>query len=78
MDCISFLGNAPERRHDRQPHSRLGTYLVKRALSTIDYANGGRINRIITTVNNYLAITNGRTKYVPGREPLSPSADIVR
>jgi ribosomal protein L30/L7E len=45
---------------------------------TIDYANGGSINGIINTVNNYLAITNGQTKYVPGHGPLSTRADIAR
>jgi glyoxylase-like metal-dependent hydrolase (beta-lactamase superfamily II) len=45
---------------------------------TIDYANGGSINGIINTVNNYLAITNGQTKYVPGHGPLATRADIVR
>jgi hypothetical protein len=45
---------------------------------TIDYANGGGVNGIINTVNNYLAITNGQTKYVPGRGPLSIRADIER
>jgi len=45
---------------------------------TIDYANGGSLNGIIATVNNYLAITNGQTKYVPGHGPLSTRADIVR
>jgi cyclase len=45
---------------------------------TIDYANGGSINGIINTVNNYLAMTNGQTKYVPGHGPLATRADIVR
>jgi glyoxylase-like metal-dependent hydrolase (beta-lactamase superfamily II) len=45
---------------------------------TIDYANGGSINGIINTVNNYLAITNAQTKYVPGHGPLATRADIVR
>jgi glyoxylase-like metal-dependent hydrolase (beta-lactamase superfamily II) len=45
---------------------------------TIDYANGGSINGIINTVNNYLAITNAQTKYVPGHGPLSTRADIAR
>jgi cyclase len=45
---------------------------------TIDYANGGSINGIINTVTNYLEITNGQTKYVPGHGPLSTRADIVR
>jgi cyclase len=45
---------------------------------TIDYANGGSLNGIINTVDNYLAITNGQTKYVPGHGPLSTRADIVR
>jgi glyoxylase-like metal-dependent hydrolase (beta-lactamase superfamily II) len=43
---------------------------------TIDYANGGSINGIINTVNNYLEITNGQTKYVPGHGPLATRADI--
>ena len=45
---------------------------------TIDYANGGSLGGIINTVNNYLAITNGQTKYVPGHGPLSTRQDIVR
>jgi cyclase len=45
---------------------------------TIDYANGGSITGIINTVTNYLAMTNGQTKYVPGHGPLSTRADIVR
>ena len=45
---------------------------------TIDYANGGSINGIIDTVNNYLAMTNGQTKYVPGHGPLATRADIAR
>jgi glyoxylase-like metal-dependent hydrolase (beta-lactamase superfamily II) len=45
---------------------------------TIDYANGGSINGIIATENNYLAITNNQTKYVPGHGPLATRADIVR
>jgi len=45
---------------------------------TIDYANGGSLNGIINTVNNYLAMTNGQTKYVPGHGPLATRADIVR
>ncbi len=44
---------------------------------TIDYANGGSINGIIATVNNYLAITNAQTKYVPGHGPLATRADIA-
>src|SRR5580704_3786971 len=44
---------------------------------TIDYANGGSINGIINTVNNYLAMTNGQTKYMPGHGPLATRADIV-
>jgi len=45
---------------------------------TIDYANGGSINGIINTVTNYLQVTNGQTKYVPGHGPLATRADIVR
>src|ERR1700675_181977 len=45
---------------------------------TIDYANGGSLGGIINTVNNYLAITNGQTKYVPGHGPLATRADIAR
>jgi glyoxylase-like metal-dependent hydrolase (beta-lactamase superfamily II) len=45
---------------------------------TIDYANGGSLNGIINTVNNYLAMSNGQTKYVPGHGPLATRADIVR
>jgi glyoxylase-like metal-dependent hydrolase (beta-lactamase superfamily II) len=45
---------------------------------TIDYANGGSINGIINTVTQYLQMTNGQTKYVPGHGPLATRADIVR
>ena len=45
---------------------------------TIDYANGGSLGGIINTVDNYLTITNGQTKYVPGHGPLATRADIVR
>jgi cyclase len=45
---------------------------------TIDYANGGSPGGIINPNNNYLAITNSQTKYVPGHGPLSTRADIVR
>jgi glyoxylase-like metal-dependent hydrolase (beta-lactamase superfamily II) len=43
---------------------------------TIDYANGGSINGIISTVETYLRLGNDQTKYVPGHGNLATKADI--
>ena len=43
---------------------------------TIDYANGGSINGIISTVEIYLKLGNDQTKYVPGHGALATHADI--
>ncbi len=43
---------------------------------TIDYANGGSINGIISTVETYLRLGNDQTKYVPGHGALATHADI--
>ena len=45
---------------------------------TIDYANGGSINGIISTVEIYLKLGNDQTKYVPGHGALATHADIQR
>jgi glyoxylase-like metal-dependent hydrolase (beta-lactamase superfamily II) len=45
---------------------------------TIDYANGGSINGIISTVETYLKLGNDDTKYVPGHGSLASHADIQR
>ena len=45
---------------------------------TIDYANGGSLNGIISTVETYLRMGNDQTKYVPGHGPLSTKADIQK
>ena len=45
---------------------------------TIDYANGGSINGIISTVETYLKLGNDQTKYVPGNGNLATHADIQR
>ena len=45
---------------------------------TIDYANGGSINGIISTVEIYLKLGNDQTKYVPGHGALATKADIQR
>jgi cyclase len=45
---------------------------------TIDYANGGSINGIISTVETYLKLGNDQTKYVPGHGALATKADIQR
>src|SRR5207237_4836052 len=45
---------------------------------TIDYANGGSINGIISTVETYLKLGNDQTKYVPGHGALATHADIQR
>lgn len=43
---------------------------------TIDYANGGSINGIISTVETYLRLGDDQTKYVPGHGPLANRADL--
>ncbi|HXI99661.1 MAG TPA: MBL fold metallo-hydrolase [Micropepsaceae bacterium] len=43
---------------------------------TIDYANGGSINGIISTVETYLKLGNDETKYVPGHGALATKADV--
>jgi cyclase len=45
---------------------------------TIDYANGGSLNGIISTVETYIRLGNDQTKYVPGHGPLSSRADLQR
>jgi cyclase len=45
---------------------------------TIDYANGGSINGIISTTEIYLKLGNDQTKYVPGHGALATRADIQR
>src|SRR6476646_228808 len=45
---------------------------------TIDYANGGSINGIISTVEIYLRLGNDQTKYVPGHGALATKADIQK
>lgn len=45
---------------------------------TIDYANGGSINGIISTVEIYLKLGNDQTKYVPGHGALATKADIQK
>jgi len=45
---------------------------------TIDYANGGSINGIISTVETYLKLGNDQTKYVPGHGALASHADIQK
>jgi glyoxylase-like metal-dependent hydrolase (beta-lactamase superfamily II) len=45
---------------------------------TIDYANGGSINGIITTVATYIKMGDDTTKYVPGHGPLASKADMQR
>ena len=45
---------------------------------TIDYANGGSINGIISTTDIYLKLGNDQTKYVPGHGALASKADIQR
>ncbi|HEX3485718.1 MAG TPA: MBL fold metallo-hydrolase [Micropepsaceae bacterium] len=45
---------------------------------TIDYANGGSINGIISTVETYLKLGNDETKYVPGHGELATKADIQK
>jgi glyoxylase-like metal-dependent hydrolase (beta-lactamase superfamily II) len=43
---------------------------------TIDYANGGSINGIISTVETYIRMGNDQTKYVPGHGDLASKADL--
>lgn len=45
---------------------------------TIDYANGGSLNGIITAVETYIRLGNDQTKYVPGHGPLASRADMQR
>jgi glyoxylase-like metal-dependent hydrolase (beta-lactamase superfamily II) len=45
---------------------------------TIDYANGGSINGIISTVETYLKLGTDDTKYVPGHGPLATHADLQK
>jgi glyoxylase-like metal-dependent hydrolase (beta-lactamase superfamily II) len=45
---------------------------------TIDYANGGSINGIISTVETYLKLGNDQTKYVPGHGALASKADLQK
>jgi len=45
---------------------------------TIDYANGGSLNGIISTVETYIRMGNDQTKYVPGHGPLATKADMQR
>jgi len=45
---------------------------------TIDYANGGSLNGIISTVETYVRMGNDQTKYVPGHGPLASKADMQR
>lgn len=45
---------------------------------TIDFANGGSINGIISTVEAYLAVSNGQTKVVPGHGALATRADLQK
>jgi cyclase len=45
---------------------------------TIDYANGGSLAGIISTVDTYLKLGNDQTKYVPGHGPLATKGDIQR
>jgi cyclase len=45
---------------------------------TIDYANGGSINGIISTVETYLKLGDDQTKYVPGHGDLATKADVQK
>jgi cyclase len=45
---------------------------------TIDYANGGSINGIISTVETYLKMGDDQTKYVPGHGALATKADVQK
>jgi glyoxylase-like metal-dependent hydrolase (beta-lactamase superfamily II) len=44
---------------------------------TIDYANGGSLNGIISAVEKYLAMGNAGTKYVPGHGPLTSHDELA-
>lgn len=43
---------------------------------TIDYANGGSINGIISTVETYIRMGDDQTKYVPGHGELTNKAGL--
>jgi glyoxylase-like metal-dependent hydrolase (beta-lactamase superfamily II) len=45
---------------------------------TIDYANGGSINGIISTVETYIKMGDDQTKYVPGHGALASKADLQK
>jgi len=45
---------------------------------TIDYANGGSINGIISTVETYIKMGDDQTKYVPGHGELASKADLQK
>jgi glyoxylase-like metal-dependent hydrolase (beta-lactamase superfamily II) len=45
---------------------------------TIDYANGGCLNGIISTVETYIKMGNDQTKYVPGHGSLATKADLQK
>jgi glyoxylase-like metal-dependent hydrolase (beta-lactamase superfamily II) len=45
---------------------------------TIDYANGGSLNGIISTVETYIKMGDDQTKYVPGHGPLASKADLQK
>jgi len=45
---------------------------------TIDYANGGSINGIISTVETYIRMGDDQTKYVPGHGELTNKAGVQR
>jgi cyclase len=45
---------------------------------TIDYANGGSINGIISTVETYIKLGDDQTKYVPGHGALASKADLQK
>jgi cyclase len=45
---------------------------------TIDYANGGSLNGLITAVETYVRLGNDQTKYVPGHGPLASRGDMQR
>jgi len=45
---------------------------------TIDYANGGSINGIISTVATYIKLGDDQTKIVPGHGPLASKAELQR
>ncbi len=45
---------------------------------TIDYANGGSINGIISTVETYIKMGDDQTKYVPGHGELANKADLQK